>query len=170
MMPMSVISRTRPRRTRNARRYRGVRDRYPMHIFREAMEGFDEPYSPLEFVTAPDFVEEVFESGEELWRHKGGIHLDIREFDPANAAHRHDWNRCIELAEKILHHLIRTPDDATRLFANFRFPSLSYLYASRRHKTSSTWQQAPSSSDDGNGNHPADWMFDREPPQPGDTA
>lgn len=113
-------------------RYVGHPDRYPLHVFRDATEGFDEPYSPLALQVSDTFVQTLIDAAHELWPDKGP-RLEIREFDVSSPAHRADWNRIIELAEKILHYLVLNPDAAARLFHDARFLELEQLYRIRKH-------------------------------------
>jgi hypothetical protein len=112
-------------------------DRFPLHVFRDAAEGFDEPHSPLTFQTNDELVRSLFEAAHELWGHR--IKLDIRELDPSDLAHRRDWNRYIELTEKLLRSLARSPKDAERLFGNGRYPDLERLYNTRCHRSAAAW-------------------------------
>lgn len=112
-------------------------DRFPLHVFRNAPEGYDEPHSPLTFQANDDLVRSLVDAAREMWGNQ--IKLDIREFDPESPEHRKDWNRYIELTEKLLRSLIRSPKDAERLFQKGRFPDLQRLYNSRRHRSAETW-------------------------------
>lgn len=107
-------------------------DRYPLHVFRDAAEHFDEPYSPLLYAAGDDIVVTLIDAAHELWQ--DGIRLHIREFDDGSQAHRRDTNRIIELTEKLLHTLDRSPDAARRLFDNGRFAYLHQLHAARRYR------------------------------------
>jgi Tubulin like len=106
-------------------------DRYPMHIFRNAAETFDEPHSPLEFQTDDATVQSVVAAAQHVWGNNGGIRLRIREWDEARAS---DVNRVIELFEALLLHLVRHPEVATQMFTGGNFPALARLYDNRRHR------------------------------------
>lgn len=121
-------------------------DRFPLHIFRQAPETFDEPHSPLTFQANDNLVRSLLEAAHELWGHH--LKLDIREFDPESAEHRKDWNRYIELTEKLLRSLARSPKDAEQLFSQGRFPDLQRLYDSRRHRSADTWGAARSDEEE----------------------
>jgi len=115
-------------------RYENQADRYPMHVFREATESFDEPYSPLAFPSNDTFVQSLIEAAGVLWsEEEGGVRLDIRELDVTSEAHRKDWNRIIELAEKVLYRLVLAPEEAEQLFQGGRFVELERLYRLRKH-------------------------------------
>jgi hypothetical protein len=109
-------------------------DRYPLHVFRDAAEHFDEPYSPLLFDAGDAIAASVIDAAHELWA--DGILLHIREFDHSSQHHRRDTNRMIELTEKVLHALERSPHAAQRLFDNGRFTYLQHLYDTRRFRPS----------------------------------
>ncbi len=135
-------------------------DRFPLHIFRNAAEGFDEPHSPLTFQVDDDLVRSLLDAAQELWGHQ--IKLDIREFDPASEKHRGDWNRFVELMERLLRTLRRSPQAAEQLFRGGRFPELARLYNIRRHRSFGV-------PVDGNGNGAAasasdpSWSVEEEP-------
>jgi hypothetical protein len=134
-----------------------AQDRFPLHVFREAAEGFDEPHSPLTFQANDNLVRSLVDAARELWGHH--LKLDIREsFDPDSPEHWKDWNRYVELTEKLLRSLIRSPKDAERVFGNGRFPELERLYNTRRHRPSHTWSMHAS----GNGSGAEDFGFATE--------
>jgi hypothetical protein len=112
-------------------------DRYPMHVFRDAAETFDEPHSPLEFQTNDAMLRSVVDVARHVWGDDGGIHLYIREWN--EGALVHDMNRVIELLEALLQHFSRRPEVADRIFENGAFPDLARLYNSRRYRVSNTW-------------------------------
>jgi hypothetical protein len=133
-------------------RYAGELDRYPLHVFRDAAEGFNEPYSPLAFQLDDSFVQELIDAAQELWP-RDGIRLDIRLFDSKLPEHWRDWNRVVELAEKVLHHLILAPDQAETLFRGGRFPTLENLYRIRKHDSrDAKAAREPEVTHGGNGN------------------
>src|SRR5262249_44523361 len=115
-------------------RYAGELDRYPLHVFRDAAEGFDEPYSPIALQLDDSFVQTLIDAAKAIWG-ENGVKLQICKFDPQSDEHRRDWNRVIELAETVLHHLILAPDEAEELFQNGRFAALESLYRLRKHDT-----------------------------------
>ncbi|HEX2121200.1 MAG TPA: hypothetical protein VHL59_06105, partial [Thermoanaerobaculia bacterium] len=109
-------------------------DRFPLHVFRDAAERFDEPYSPLLFSAGDEVVRALIDAAQELWRDE--IRLHIRDFDHTSADHRRDTNRIIELTEKVLHKLERAPQLARDLFQDGRFSYLQHLYDARRYRPS----------------------------------
>jgi hypothetical protein len=115
-------------------RYAGELDRYPLHVFRDAAESFNEPYSPIGFQLDDSFVQTLIDVAKEIWG-ENGVKLQIRQFDPQSDEHRRDWNRVIELAETVLHHLILAPDEAEALFRDGRFAAFESLYRLRKHDT-----------------------------------
>ncbi|MBV8516182.1 MAG: hypothetical protein JO197_02155 [Acidobacteria bacterium] len=106
-------------------------DRYPMHIFREAPEKFDEPHSPLDTQTHQTLVTEVVDAAHQVWDAHGGIRLRIR---PWNETASPNTNCQIELIELLLRYLLRQPDKAEALFANGRYRALARLYDRRRYR------------------------------------
>jgi hypothetical protein len=155
-------------------RYAGELDRYPLHVFRDAAEGFNEPYSPLAFQLDDSLVQELIDATQELWPKSGVRLLDIRLFDSKLPEHRRDWNRIVELAEKVLHHLILAPDEAEKLFHGGRFPTLENLYRIRKHdsrdaKTARESEAAHGGNGNGNGAGYAPPPFEQpHSEQPGD--
>ncbi|HYN19921.1 MAG TPA: hypothetical protein VE078_03100, partial [Thermoanaerobaculia bacterium] len=115
-------------------------DRYPLHVFRDAAEAFDEPHSPLTFQFTDDLAQELLAAARELWgQQDGSVRLDIRELDEQSADLAGDWNLYVELTEKVLHFLVRSPKDAEKLFKGGRFADLQRLYNSRKFRAAETW-------------------------------
>jgi hypothetical protein len=122
----------------DAERYRKDLDRYPMHVFREAAETFDEVHSPISFDPGDGAPDAVVQAAGVLWNAgDGGARLSIRNCLPAEAAS--DWNVFIELTEQILHYLRLNPEEASRLFDDDRFLALERLYNSRRFRAPETY-------------------------------
>lgn len=121
-------------------------DRYPMHVFRNAAEMFDEPHSPLDAQTNAEIARTAVPAARKVWSGNGGIHLHIREW--RDDAAPPDMNRLIELIETLLQRLVREPEMAEEIFRNGQFPDLARLYDSRRYRHGQ--QRSP----DGNGTHP----------------
>jgi hypothetical protein len=117
-------------------RYRGRHDRYPLHVFRDAAEGFDEPHSPQAFKAGADVMLLTLDAARTLWNNNGGVHLDIRDIN--SGSQTLDWNQYVELLEKLLHELVRSDADARRLFEGGRFADLERLYNTRKHRTPDT--------------------------------
>lgn len=114
-------------------RYVGELDRYPLHVFHDAAEGFKEAYSPLAFQLDDTLVTTLLNAAAFLW--PDGVKLDIREFDPASAEHRRDWDRIVELTEKVLHELVLSPEKAEVLFRDRGNAAIESLYRLRKHGT-----------------------------------
>lgn len=131
-------------------RYGGELDRYPLHVFRDAAEGFKEPYSPLAFQFDDALVNTLVSAAAFLWPE--GVKLDIREFDPASLEHRRDWDRIVELAEKVLHELILSPEKAETLFEDRRYAALERLYRLRKHASRDRKDPDSPPKPGGNGN------------------
>lgn len=153
-------------------RYVGELDRYPLHVFRDAAEGFKEPYSPLAFQLDDTLVKTLLDAAAFLWPQ--GVKLDIREFDPASPEHRRDWDRIVELAEKVLHELVLSPEKAEALFKDRRYAALESLYRLRKHDSRDPkGRRDPDFPQDsgGNGNGSAKPPRDTPPhaPQPADA-
>jgi hypothetical protein len=120
-------------------------DRFPLHIFRTAAETFDEPHSPLEFQTDDKMLESLPAAVQMLWPGNGSnggsshpnVRLRIRQWDPAVLDT--DMNQVIELLETVMRHLIRHPEEASRIFNEGGFPQLERLYNSRCHRSTELW-------------------------------
>ena len=123
-----------------------AQDRYPMHVFRDAAETFDEPHSPLDLQTDSNLMTSAVAAAKKVWSGNGGIHLHIRDWDVRRTPR--DMNRLIELIETLLAELLRNPQIAEALFANGQYPELARLYDSRRFRHQ---RQQPTG---GNGTHP----------------
>jgi hypothetical protein len=116
-------------------RFAGEHDRYPLHVFRDAPEGFDEPHSPQGFRMSRERVRSLLEAAREIFAAEGEMQLDIRPLDPN--AQALDHNQFIELTEKVLHRLILAPkSEVDRLFRDGRHPDLKRLYYARCFRTS----------------------------------
>jgi hypothetical protein len=127
-------------------------DRYPLHVFRDAAETFDEPHSPLTFELGDEFAQSLLAAARELWGsngHRNGIQLEIRQLDEKNLGQ--DQNVKVELTEKVLHYLVRSPKEAERLFQTGRFAGLQRLYNSRKYRAAETWGQEKTSNGQGKG-------------------
>jgi len=112
------------------KRYESKHDRYPLHVFREAAEGFDEPHSPPSFRMTPERITSLLEAAHELFDARNEFRLDIRSLDPK--ATTLDRNRFIELMEKVLHWLVLAPkSEVDQLFRDGRHPELKRLYHAR---------------------------------------
>jgi hypothetical protein len=106
---------------------RAVRDdRYPLHVFRDAAETFDEPYSPLALLLNEDVRHSLVEAAHTLWGHD--IRLDVRDVSIESPAQLDDWNLYVELTAKVLRYLAQFPVEADQLFVEGRFPDLEQLY------------------------------------------
>jgi hypothetical protein len=112
-------------------------NRYPLHVFKDAYDFCDEPYSPsqLEFKD-----EQEFERLLEFAKHqkfnfvtkdangKEIIKLDIRTFEATVDTLKSDWNYVIELSERIVNYL-RLHSYDKELFRLLKgIPSLQALY------------------------------------------
>ncbi|HVF59368.1 MAG TPA: tubulin-like doman-containing protein [Thermoanaerobaculia bacterium] len=116
-------------------RNRGVQDRYPLHVFRGAAESFDEPYSPLTLEMDEVFLHSLLQVARELGIDDGRrIVLDIRQFDNTKHELERDWNRLIELAEKVVQRLDCRPEEVDRLFRNGEYSEIAHFYNSRRRR------------------------------------
>src|SRR5262249_14245280 len=106
-------------------------DRFPLHVFRDAPESFDEPHSPLDL----DFEEEL--SSLKSWlesKLERPIVLDIRERGELGDDLA-DVNVVIELSERLFRELKKHPDLVEELLMADVCPRFIRFYErrTRRH-------------------------------------
>jgi hypothetical protein len=115
--------------------------RYPLHTFKNAHHEFDEPHSPLELEFNQDGLTDLIIVAEIFNLVKNNkITLDIRQFEAEPNKLLEDWNRIIELCEKLVQHFENAIDNGqVDLVELLKDPALNGLkqYAQRkiRHLT-----------------------------------
>jgi hypothetical protein len=78
-------------------------ERYPLHIFSNAHEEFQEPHAPLELNCDDNGLDYLLRFANKLGLiEKGQIKLDVRTFEASKEVLKNNWDHVVELSERII--------------------------------------------------------------------